>query len=91
MVADADPTAGRGHLSRCSAIAAALAELAVPTRFLALGAEPVSSEQLRETVEGSVLVLDTYDAARRDAALAAGRRASPSCSTRASLLPAPTS
>ena len=71
MVADADPTAGRGHLSRCSAIAAALAELAVPTRFLALGAEPVTSEQLRETVEGSVLVLDTYDAARRDAALAA--------------------
>jgi UDP-2,4-diacetamido-2,4,6-trideoxy-beta-L-altropyranose hydrolase len=84
LVADADPGAGLGHVARCSALGSALSRMDVPVRARGWGAdaafqlddqawEPLSPDAaLDEAASGAALVLDTYDEARAQRALAAG-------------------
>jgi UDP-2,4-diacetamido-2,4,6-trideoxy-beta-L-altropyranose hydrolase len=69
IAADGDPSAGLGHLARCSALASALAERSVAVRALALrAAAPLALDGIEWEPWGpappercGLLVLDTYE------------------------------
>ena len=82
MLADGQPEAGLGHLSRSSALAAALHELDVRTRNLAFGAqgpfarygiewEPAAVPVTESEEAHSAVVLDSYRVEPKDVAMAA--------------------